>query len=88
MTPAGPSGRRMVEVRGAGAACAIAPDGSRAAFLLVAEADGNRTRLSRATAHTGFEDRGTHQDPDASNLTLPAQTWAASRGVVEMRASS
>jgi selenide, water dikinase len=32
----------------------------------MAEADGNRTRLSRAAAHTGFEDRGTHQDPDAS----------------------
>jgi hypothetical protein len=31
-----------------------------------AEADGNRTRLSRAAAHTGFEDRGAHQDPDAS----------------------
>jgi hypothetical protein len=32
----------------------------------VAEADGNRTRLSRVAAHTGFEDRGAHQDPDAS----------------------
>jgi hypothetical protein len=33
------------------------PDHSRtAAKLLVAEADGNRTRLSRAAAHTGFED--------------------------------
>ena len=31
-----------------------------------AEADGNRTRLSRVAAHTGFEDRGAHQDPDAS----------------------
>jgi hypothetical protein len=33
---------------------------------VVAEADGNRTRLSRVAAHTGFEDRGAHQDPDAS----------------------
>ena len=32
----------------------------------MAEADGNRTRLSRVAAHTGFEDRGAHQDPDAS----------------------
>jgi hypothetical protein len=31
-----------------------------------AEADGNRTRLSRVAAHTGFEDRGAHQDPDTS----------------------
>ena len=33
---------------------------------MMAEADGNRTRLSRVAAHTGFEDRGAHQDPDAS----------------------
>ena len=66
MTPAGVSGRRMVEARAAEAACALAPDGSCDAFLLVAEADGNRTRLSRVAAHTGFEDRGAHQDPDAS----------------------
>jgi hypothetical protein len=32
-----------------------------------AEADGNRTRLSRVAAHTGFEDRGAHQDPDTSS---------------------
>jgi hypothetical protein len=32
----------------------------------MAEADGNRTRLSRVAAHTGFEDRGAHQDPDTS----------------------
>jgi selenide, water dikinase len=32
----------------------------------MAEADGNRTRLSRDAAHTGFEDRGAHQDPDTS----------------------
>jgi hypothetical protein len=42
-------------------------EGSRAERKpLVAEADGNRTRLSRVAAHTGFEDRGAHQDPDAS----------------------
>jgi hypothetical protein len=34
---------------------------------MVAEADGNRTRLSRVAAHTGFEDRGAHQDPDTSS---------------------
>jgi hypothetical protein len=39
----------------------------------MAEADGNRTRLSRATAHTGFEDRGTHQDPDASGGSVAAR---------------
>jgi hypothetical protein len=66
MTPKGPSGRRMVEARAAEAACVLAPDGSHAASLLVAEADGNRTRPSRVAAHTGFEDRGAHQDPDAS----------------------
>jgi hypothetical protein len=41
-------------------------DEAREAKPLVAEADGNRTRLSRDAAHTGFEDRGAHQDPDAS----------------------
>ena len=44
----------------------IAACTGHAAFRLVAEADGNRTRLSRVAAHTGFEDRGAHQDPDAS----------------------
>jgi hypothetical protein len=39
----------------------------------MAEADGNRTRLSRVAAHTGFEDRGAHQDPDAS---VGESTWA------------
>ena len=37
---------------------------------MFAEADGNRTRLSRDAAHTGFEDRGAHQDPDASSSIL------------------
>ncbi len=38
--------------------------------IFFAEADGNRTRLSRVAAHTGFEDRGAHQDPDASSSIL------------------
>jgi hypothetical protein len=60
-------GRRMVE-----ATTQISRTGLTAAEPLVdrfrssAEADGNRTRLSRVAAHTGFEDRGDHQDPDAS----------------------
>jgi hypothetical protein len=46
--------------------CAERLGGTREVNGLVAEADGNRTRLSRVAAHTGFEDRGAHQDPDAS----------------------
>ncbi len=32
----------------------------------MAEADGNRTRLTEHVGHYGFEDRGGHQAPDAS----------------------
>jgi hypothetical protein len=45
-------------------------DEARAAKPLVAEADGNRTRLSRVAAHTGFEDRGDHQAADTSAGSL------------------
>jgi hypothetical protein len=34
-----------------------------AAFVQVAEADGNRTRQRRCASLTGFEDRGGHQAP-------------------------
>ena len=34
--------------------------------MLVAEADGNRTRQTEILGLTGFEDRGAHQDSDAS----------------------
>ena len=33
------------------------------ASVLVAEADGNRTRQRRGTPLTGFEDQGDHQEP-------------------------
>jgi hypothetical protein len=33
------------------------------AKALVAEADGNRTRLTEILGHTGFEDREGHQAP-------------------------
>lgn len=32
----------------------------------MAEADGNRTRQTELLGLTGFEDRGAHQDPNAS----------------------
>src|SRR5699024_7518455 len=34
--------------------------------MWVAEADGNRTRQTEMLGLTGFEDRGAHQDADAS----------------------
>jgi hypothetical protein len=46
----------------------------------MAEADGNRTRLSRVAAHTGFEDRGAHQDPDTSAGSLPARAGSVTWG--------
>src|SRR6266702_376696 len=45
------------------ASAATPPTPSGAAFALVAEADGNRTRRRRDTPPTGFEDRGGHQAP-------------------------
>ena len=36
---------------------------NKAAFVLVAEADGNRTRQRRGTPLSGFEDQGDHQEP-------------------------
>ncbi len=36
----------------------------------MAEADGNRTRQTEMLGLTGFEDRGAHQDPDASVIML------------------
>ena len=46
------------------------------AKLLVAEADGNRTRQAGDARLNGFEDRGAHQDPDASAGSLPAGSLA------------
>jgi hypothetical protein len=40
-----------------------APDHLVSAYVLVAEADGNRTRQRRGTPLTGFEDQGDHQEP-------------------------
>jgi hypothetical protein len=37
----------------------------------VAEADGNRTRQAGDARLNGFEDRGAHQDPDASVGIIP-----------------
>ena len=36
---------------------------NKTAFVLVAEADGNRTRQRRGTPLSGFEDQGDHQEP-------------------------
>ncbi len=36
----------------------------------LAEADGNRTRQAEILSRTGFEDRGAHQDPDATGFNL------------------
>ena len=36
----------------------------------MAEADGNRTRLTEMLGHYGFEDRARHQTRNASAVTL------------------
>ena len=36
----------------------------------LAEADGNRTRQAEILSLTGFEDRGAHQDPDATAFNV------------------
>jgi hypothetical protein len=66
----------MVEIR---AVRGLAASSRRAAadpFVLVAEADGNRTRQAGDARLNGFEDRGAHQDPDASAGRLPAGSLA------------
>jgi selenide,water dikinase len=42
----------------------------------VAEADGNRTRLTEMLGHYGFEDRGEHQLPE--RLPRPRRRWSGS----------
>src|SRR5450759_140356 len=42
------------------------------ASVRMAEADGNRTRLTRIPGHTGFEDREGHQAPVRLHVTIPA----------------
>lgn len=50
---------------------------SRAGGDVVAEADGNRTRLTEVLGHVGFEDRGGHQAP----IRLRAVGYAALAGL-------
>src|SRR3954470_21756984 len=58
---------RGISLRGSSAPTALLQ------LLQLTEADGNRTRQTELLGLTGFEDRGAHQDPDASKrmLTLP-----------------
>ncbi len=42
-------------------------DARKAAYLQVAEAEGNRTPLTEVLGHNGFEDRAAHQDGYASS---------------------
>ena len=48
---------------------------------MMAEADGNRTRLTEILGHVGFEDRGGHQTP----RRLPADHLAAHAGPAQYR---
>jgi energy-converting hydrogenase Eha subunit B len=48
--------------------------------VLVAEADGNRTRQAGDARLNGFEDRGAHQDPDASMGMIPSSRGAGGMG--------
>src|SRR3954453_18576147 len=41
----------------------------------LAEADGNRTRLTEVLGHVGFEDRGGHQLPERLPGGEPSMTW-------------
>jgi len=47
----------------------------------VAEADGNRTRLTGMPGHYGFEDRARHQTRNASALTLETRSRRATGGL-------
>ena len=56
----------MVEIRALQGLAASSRRAGVDPFVLVAEADGNRTRQAGDARLNGFEDRGAHQDPDAS----------------------
>lgn len=53
----------------------------------MAEADGNRTRQAEILSLTGFEDRGAHQDPDATSFNLADGPPGYARGVNETQTS-
>ena len=46
----------------------------------MAEADGNRTRLTEMLGHNGFEDRAHHQTRYASGVSLDGRSSAANCG--------
>ena len=46
----------------------------------LAEADGNRTRLTEMLGHNGFEDRAHHQTRYASVVSLDGRSSPANRG--------
>ena len=67
-------GRKMVETRVLGPTLCVRTVPAFGVFPQVdvmAEADGNRTRQERDALLNGFEDRGAHQDPDASGRMVP-----------------
>ncbi len=51
---------------------------SSGTVTLLAEADGNRTRLTEMLGHVGFEDRGEHQLPERLPGTPHERAPAAS----------
>src|SRR5699024_12765771 len=82
----GEMGRRgsdsTVALRGCGVAGGPA---SATEPVRMAEADGNRTRQTEMLGLTGFEDRGAHQDADASTeesyrARLPSRARPSSSG--------
>ena len=53
----------------------------------MAEADGNRTRQAEILSLTGFEDRGAHQDPDATAFNVADCPRGYPKGVNETQTS-
>jgi hypothetical protein len=53
------------------------PQASEVVSHLLAEADGNRTRLSRGTAHTGFEDLNSYGNVGRVTTTHRSSNVAA-----------
>ena len=86
--PAAPDGRQRQQIVGARNQAARvdlvhSPSSSAVARRWLAEADGNRTRQAEILGLTGFEDRGDHQDPDATVVQSSDRHGGYASGVNE-----
>ncbi len=61
---------------------------SSGTVTLLAEADGNRTRLTEMLGHVGFEDRGEHQLPERLPGVAPEGATPAASSIARIAGST